>query len=206
MPSLQSKPPSPHAGTPRSTARGCLIVAGVTALVIALVVSIVVGVLVWKARTLRARFSDTQLRTVPIAEASTDTAKRLSRTFDELQRAVEEGRSERFTFTDLQLNQMVSTVPAVREARGRAHFTIVDNHLKVDAGIPLDQIPGFQGRYLNGEFTWTCASRMASSAFGCWMLPSGASLCRRSSWSTCASRIWPSKPCRIPSSVNRSGV
>ena len=150
---MQAKPPSPGTGTPRSPVKGCLIVAGMTALAVALIVAIVVGVIFWKVRRLRDEFSDTELRAVPIAEANADTARRLSRTFEQLQRAVKEGRSEQFTFTDLQLNQIVSTVPAVREARGRARFAIVDNHLTVDAGIPLDQIPGFQGRYLNGEFT-----------------------------------------------------
>lgn len=150
---MQTKPPSPGARAPRSRVKGCLIAAGITALAIALVVGIVVGVLFWKLRKLRDEFSDTELKTVPIAEANAETARRLSRTFEQLQRAVKDGRTEQFAFTDLQLNQIVSTVPAVRDARGRAHFTIVDDHLKVEAGIPLDQIPGFQGRYLNGEFT-----------------------------------------------------
>lgn len=150
---MQSRVSSPPTAAPRSRAKGCLIAAGVTALAIALLIGIVVGVLFWKARTLRDEFSDTQLRAVPVAEANADTARRLSRTFEQLQRAVKEGRTEQFSFTDLQLNQIVAAVPAVSEARGRAHFTIVDDHLKVEAGIPLEQIPGFQGRYLNGEFT-----------------------------------------------------
>jgi hypothetical protein len=150
---MQTRAPSPSAGKPRSRVKGCLVAAGITALVIALIVAIVVGVFLWKVRTLRDEFSDSELKAVPIAEANAETARRLSRTFEQLQRAVKEGRSERFAFTDLQLNQIVSTVPAVRDARGRVHFTVVGDHLKVEAGIPLEAIPGFEGRYLNGEFT-----------------------------------------------------
>lgn len=150
---MLSKPPGPRAGPPRSRLKGCLVAAGIAALVLVLIVGVVVGVLFWKVRNLRNAFSDTELKTVPIAEANADVAKRLGRTLEQLQRAIKEGRTEKFTFTDQQLNQIVSTLPAVQEARGRARFTIIDDHLKVAAGIPLDQIPGFQGRYLNGEFT-----------------------------------------------------
>jgi len=133
--------------------RGCLIAAGIAALCVVVVAGIVAAILIWKFRSLRDEFSDTELKTVPVAETNADTARRLTRTFEQMQRAVKEGRAERFAFTDQQINQMVATVPAIQEARGRAHFAIVDDHLKVEAGIPLSQIPGFQGRYLNGEFT-----------------------------------------------------
>jgi hypothetical protein len=150
---MQTKLPSPGTGTPRSRLKGCLIAAGITALVVVLLIGVVVGVLFWKVRKLRNVFSDTELKPVPVADANAETVRRLSRTFEQLQRALKEGRTETFTFTDLQLNQLVSTVPAVRDARGRARFTIADDLLKVEGGIPLDQIPGFQGRYLNGQFT-----------------------------------------------------
>jgi hypothetical protein len=150
---MQSKPPGPRAGPPRSLLKRCLIAAGVTALALIVIGGVVAGFLYWRVRKLRAEFSDTQLKAVSVAEANADTARRLSRTVEQFQRAVKEGRREQFVFTDLQLNQIVSTLPAVRELRGRALFTIVDNHLKVEAGIPLDQIPGFQGRYFNGTFT-----------------------------------------------------
>jgi hypothetical protein len=150
---MQTKPASSRGVAPRSRTKGCLLAAGATALGLLLIGGIVAGVLFWKARKLRDEFSDTQLKAVPIAEANAETARRLSRTFEQLQRAVKEGRTEQFSFTDLQLNQIVATVPAVSEARGRAQFAIVGDHLQVAAGIPLGEIPGFQGRYLNGEFT-----------------------------------------------------
>jgi hypothetical protein len=150
---MQAQPSGSGAGTPRSRVKGCLLVAGIAALAVTVVVASVAAVLLWKARTWRERYSDAELRAVRIAEANAATAGRLNRTYAEFQRAAAEGRSERFVFTDQQLNQIVSTVPAVRDARGRAHFSIVDDHLKVEAGIPLDQIPGCSGRYFNGEFT-----------------------------------------------------
>lgn len=140
-------------GPRRSPLKGCLIAAGVAALAFIVVAGIVVAVLFWKFRSLRDEFSDTELKVVPVAEADAEASRRLTRTYEQMRRAVQEGRPQQFAFTDLQINQMVATVPAISEARGRAHFTIVDDHLKVQAGIPLDQIPGFQGRFLNGEFT-----------------------------------------------------
>lgn len=150
---MKSKAASPRAGAPRSRAKGCLIAAGVTALVIVLLGALVAGLLFWKARSLRNQYTDTELKAVPVEETNAETARRLGRTFEQLQRAIKEGRAEHFTLTDLQMNQLVATVPALAGVRGRAHFAIVDGHLRVESGIPLGQVPGFQGRFLNGEFT-----------------------------------------------------
>ena len=150
---MTAKPSARTAGKPAPKWRGCLLAAGVAALCLVLLAGIVAGVLFWKFRALRDEFADTQVQSVPIAETNAEAARRLTRTFEQMQRAVQEGRSERFVFTDQQLNQMVATVPAVQEGRGKVHFAIAGEHLKIQAGLPLEQVPGFQGRYLNGEFT-----------------------------------------------------
>ncbi|MBN2449578.1 MAG: hypothetical protein JXR77_04275 [Lentisphaeria bacterium] len=154
MPVPGSRGPTPDpAAKPRSRWRGCLVVTAIVAAVLLIVVVITVLVVARRVRRLRDEYTDTEMRAVPVAETSAPQARRLSRTFEDLQSAVRQGRASSFAFTDLQLNQMVASLPAVKEARGRAYFTIVGDQLQVRAGIPLDQVPGFQGRYLNGEFT-----------------------------------------------------
>lgn len=144
----------PHASAARRPRwQGCLIVLGGAVLAVVLIVVVVALVLFWRFRSLRDEFADTSLEAVPVAEADAATARRLNRTAEQLERAVKEGRTERFEFTEEQLNQMIATLPAAQEARGKAQVRIVDDRLKVRTGLPLDQVPGFQGRFLNGEFT-----------------------------------------------------
>jgi hypothetical protein len=140
-------------GAKPSRLKGCLVAAGIGVAAVLLVVGIVMGIAAWKFRSLRSEFTDPELKALPVAEVNSETAKRLNRTVEQFLRAVDGGRSEQFTLTGTQLNQVIAVLPAAREARGRVHLAIEGDRLSLQAGFPLDQVPGFQGRYLNGEFT-----------------------------------------------------
>jgi len=133
--------------------KGCLVYGGATVLLLLGIIGIAALVTYRKYRTLRDDFTDTELKTVAVEETSASQARRLSRTYDSMQRAAQQGNPGQFEFTELQLNQLVSAVPAIQDARGKAHFSIVDDKLKVEAGIPLGQFPGFKERFVNGTFT-----------------------------------------------------
>ena len=133
--------------------KGCLVYGGITVLVLLGIIAIAAFVTYRKYRTLRDDFTDTELKAVAVEDTNASQARRLSRTYDSMQRAAQQGTSGQFEFTALQLNQLVAAVPAVKDARGKAHFSIVDDKLKVEAGIPLGQFPGFKERFVNGEFT-----------------------------------------------------
>lgn len=137
---------------PRSRLRGCLLAAGVAAALILVVIVVTILIVTARVRRFRDEFTDAAAEPVPVEMPAPPQARRLTRTFESLQRALSEGRAEVFELTDVELNHMVASVPAVRGARGKALFRIEGDLLKVQAGIPLGQVPGFQGRYLNGEF------------------------------------------------------
>jgi hypothetical protein len=149
---MPSAAPGAGSGTRRSKLKGCLIAAAIAVGVCLVLVGIVLGVLYWQFRSLRSDFTGTELTPVPVAQVDAETAKRLARTVEQFARALKDGRPGQFAFTGTQINQLIAALPAAAELRGRASFAIDGGRLKVRGGIPLEEVPGFQGRYLNGEF------------------------------------------------------
>jgi hypothetical protein len=119
---------------------------------LALLVAGVIGLGVVKMRRLRDQLTATEPAEVPVVDASAQQARELNREYSTLKEAIQKGRATTLTLTADELNRMVATVPQLKDFRGRVHFTIEDDRLGATASIPLDQIPGFQGRYLNGDF------------------------------------------------------
>jgi len=150
---MPPRPASPRSGPRRSRLKGCLIAAGIGLGVVVLVVAIVAGIAAWQFRRLRSEFTDTELKPLPIAEVDAETARRLGRSAEQFGRALKENRRGEFTFTETQINQLIATLPDTQGLRGHATVAVAGDQLKVQTGVPLQQVPGFQGRYLNAEFT-----------------------------------------------------
>ena len=49
------------------------------------------------------------------------------------------------------MNTLIAENP---EIAGKAYFQIDDNTITVKGGLPLDNFPGFSGRYLNGTYSF----------------------------------------------------
>ncbi len=135
-----------------SRKRGCLRAAAVAAGATVLVAFLVAGGCLWHVRRLRATYTDPTPVALPVAEVSPEAARRLGRTVERLQGAIDAGRRERFTFTEAQINELIAVLPGTEPLRGRARVALGGDRVTVQAAIPLDQVPGCRGRYLNGEF------------------------------------------------------
>ena len=136
----------------QKTRKGCFVWGCITMIALALMLSGVVGLFLLKARRLRDQLTATEPQSVPIAQTPAPKARQLAREYNHIKNAIENGRPTTLRLTAEELNQMIATVPHLKDFKGRAHFSIEDDQIKAVASIPLDQLPGFQGRYLNGNF------------------------------------------------------
>jgi len=150
---MPARPASARPGQGRSRLKGCLIAAGIALGVVALLAAIAAGIAAWQFNRLRREFTDAELKPLPVTQVDGDSAKRLTRTAEQFARALNDNRPGQFTFTEAQLNGLLAMLPDTQELRGRATVAIAGDRLRVQTGVPLEQVPGFQGRYLNAEFT-----------------------------------------------------
>lgn len=135
-----------------SKTRGCLIWLAAILGLILLMTAIGVGLVLHKARQLRNEYTDTTPLQVPVVTPSPQRARELAREYDTMKGAIKEGKQETFVLSADDLNQMLAAVDDADPLRGRVLFAIEDDRLKATASVPLDMIPGFQGRFLNGNF------------------------------------------------------
>ena len=136
---------------PKKKNKGCLFWGCLGAAMICL---LVVGAFAIGAWTLRKRvlgFTETQPASIPVAQVGSTQARRLKAKTSTFETALRRGRAGTFRFTDNDLNALVATVPDLEVWRGKAFVTIDGNRLIADASIPLDQVPGMRGRYVNGK-------------------------------------------------------
>ena len=143
----------------KSALKGCLIAFGAALLVVGITVAVGVGIGVAKYRHLRDRYTDPQPVPVEVASASEAQARRLQRKADDIRQAVERGIEGTFFLNGAELNQMVAVLPRLKELKGRVALRIDGNAIKATTSVPLDQLPGMAGRYLNGDLTVAVACR-----------------------------------------------
>ncbi len=125
---------------------GCL---SVVILLVVLTAVLVFGIFSMKRWAMKV--TDETQAPLP-AENVTRTEQEVAhKNFQDVMNALQEGKAEKFTFTDSHINNIITTVPDFEILRDKVRFEIKDDVLLADARIPLDQIPGMQGRYLNGE-------------------------------------------------------
>ena len=144
----QARPPKKNAPWKRwllilgSLLLGCLAIA-----------AIVAGTTYYKIRKLRNEFTDSELKRISAAHMNAAAKRRLLRNYKSMRRAIAGKQTKRFEFTGEQLNQLVESLPGMEKMRNKVCFTILDHTLKVKTGLSLDQIPGFENRFINGDFT-----------------------------------------------------
>jgi len=126
---------------------GCLVVAG---LILLLVILMLAGVLVARQKVLS--YTDDHPVTLPQYVPPKEEQESALRKFEILRQAVEKGNAARVELTAGEINTLIAQ-SGKAGLNGKAFIHIEGDRISADAAVPLDSLPGFTGRWLNGTIT-----------------------------------------------------
>lgn len=147
---ISSSRPAKMSAPPAKKGHGCLfwlaIAAGVALLSVA-----IIGMALWhQYRKLQAATSD-KPQTIAVAPPSADMARTAQDKVTRLTEAVRRNTSDTFNFSGDELNALLATSPQLADVRGKTAFAIQGQQLSANVSLPLDALPGLQGRFLNAQ-------------------------------------------------------
>ena len=148
----QTPPPFRTADQPSKKNKGCLFWGCLTAgIAVTLVIGLVIGGTYYVKQKIRS-FTDDHPAQIPIAAVSPREKQTLSARVKKIQAAMKRGIRRRFEFSADDLNKLIA-ISNQTQLRGKVFIHIDGDQITADASVPLNQFPGFQGRYLNGRIT-----------------------------------------------------
>lgn len=87
----------------------------------------------------------------PIYDAMEDETEQAREKLDRIRAALENETADTVIFTDTDLNALVARDTEFATAKGRVFFKLEEYDMLLDFSVPLDEFPGFSGRWLNGK-------------------------------------------------------
>lgn len=87
---------------------------------------------------------------LPIADPSDEQVDQIRTAIQEYQTAVESDQSGALELTAEEINALIADTP---DLAGRVYVDIDGDQLSAQGSIPLEGIPGFSDRYINGSFS-----------------------------------------------------
>ena len=133
--------------------RGCLFWGCLTSAIVAVLVAVVAAVIVFRVKRVVENATSTQPAPIPAATPSPQAARDTQRKTEGFLTALKRNEAGTFNFSADDINNLIATAPGLQDLRGRTFVAIANDRIVADASIPLDQVPGMQGRFLNGRFT-----------------------------------------------------
>lgn len=141
-------PPSPP---PRRGGLGCFAKGCIVLLVLGLLFGGLLGAgAYYLVRTVRGYTAD-HAEPVPVSDATSAQVAEVVTRAQAFSDAVGRGERATLTLSAADLNAVIARDERYRDLRGRVFFAIVRDELHARVSVPLDGIPGFKGRWFNGE-------------------------------------------------------
>jgi hypothetical protein len=142
------EPAREAASEPAPKSRGCLFWGCLTVVVLFLSMAGCVGVGLYM---MRQRFTSPTPEPVPQYQAKPGEYQEVQERITSFNQNSKEGKPARLELTADDLNALISQDPRWKAIRGNAFVRIAGDSLLLDVSMPLDRVPGFRGRYLNGS-------------------------------------------------------
>ncbi|NLF93774.1 MAG: hypothetical protein GX564_07790 [Oligosphaeraceae bacterium] len=103
----------------------------------------------------RRQWTDEQ--PMAIAAPAADGLRRAEaeRLYRDTRQALERGQKTQLSFDSQQLNAVLSQAPEFQNLQQKLSLQLQGDKLLTRMSLPLDEVPGFQGRYLNGDFVFS---------------------------------------------------
>lgn len=137
---------------PPKEGKGCLFWGCTTAAVLAVIVAAVVGIGAYRIASYVKGFTSETPAEIPVYQPAAGEYESVKAKIEAFKTAVENGTSgAELVLTGNDINTMISSEKDWEQMKGSAYITIVDDKISVEVSFPLDEVPGFSGRYLNGS-------------------------------------------------------
>jgi hypothetical protein len=110
-------------------------------------------------RRLRKTWTRDQPRQFSAVSVDRAQSQKLGRLYSKARQAVESGRAETLDVEGSELNQLLSIVPEWQGLARQLSLAIDGEHIVASTSVPLHDMPGLNGRYVNGDFTIAAAAQ-----------------------------------------------
>ena len=117
-------------------------------LVLALIIGCGIGY--WIFSSIRGLTSETA-REIPVVQGSDEEWEALQKKLADYRADNKAGRAASLQLSDREINMLIDRHPAFARLKNRAFVQIADGSLLAQVSFPIDEVPGFNGRFLNGD-------------------------------------------------------
>lgn len=141
-----------RAGVFGSKDGNCALYGCAAVVLLGMAVVIVVGVVMKQAfDRIKEEFTAAEAVELPTVENNEETVSRL----DTWRESLESGEGKTaLVLTEEDINVLIQHHPDMEWLAGKVHVSIEGSDITGDMSFPLDEIPGFSGRYFNGSATF----------------------------------------------------
>ena len=118
--------------------------------VVATLFSLAIGIVVffiYQTYTIGKTITSTTPKSIPVESPSQEKAEELGQRLVSFQTAITEDKSAELILTAQDLNALIALDP---DFAGKVFFQIQENQVFLKGAIPLNNVPGLEGRFLNG--------------------------------------------------------
>lgn len=132
--------------------RGCFFWGCITAVVLVVLAGVGVGIATHSMLKYARSFTSEEPAKILVYQPAEGEYEAVKAKIKDFVDAVEGGTSGvELVLTGDDINAMIASDEDLAEVKGKAYVKIEGDKIAVDVSIPLDGIPGFSGRYLNGS-------------------------------------------------------
>ena len=128
--------------------RGCFFYGCLIMLILVVVVAGLFSFGMYKLYKKAYEYTSNQSMQLPDLKITDAEIQQVKKKFETFSQALKNKKAENLKLTERELNALVSASP---EFKGKVHFSIEGDQIKGKVSIPLDQFPGFTGRYFNAS-------------------------------------------------------
>lgn len=129
---------------------GCLFWGCLTVIIVGLLIAGIASFAGYKIYKKTLSFTSEEPVSISVYKPSQKEYESVRARVDAFRKALDEDREAELVLTAADINTLISLDPELKELAGKVYVYIEGGQIRADASIPLNQIPGFSGRYLNG--------------------------------------------------------
>ena len=101
---------------------------------------------------LRADLTDDAPVIMPTVTVTNAEKKQLVKEYETIRKGVKQGKKAEINLPSDKIDKMIALVDDLSFLRGKVSVALQDDVIRAHISVPLEKIPLFDGRYLNGEF------------------------------------------------------
>lgn len=132
--------------------RGCMFWGCITAAILAVVAVVGIGIASYSMIKYAKTFTSETPAEIAVYDPAEGEYEAVKARIEEFKEAVESGTSGvELVLTGDDINTLIASEESLKELGLRAYVKIEGDRITSDVSLPLDELPGFSGLYLNGS-------------------------------------------------------